>query len=144
MRVDILTGDVYDVGGVLRCPKGIDPPAPLFAGCDTRSKSITSYDHGAISRWTDTEIKEAQCRRLNGVARDRRGQGEESKGLACIWAMEMSYRGHREAQYVYLRTWMEAMAVMREGNSSGTHLSWMERVTRCLGGRGGEQTGMGS
>lgn len=29
----------------------------------------------------------------------------------------------------YLRTSMEAMAVTREGNCSGTHLSWMERVT---------------
>lgn len=30
--------------------------------------------------------------------------------------------------YVYLSTSIEAMAVMREGNSSGTHLSCMERV----------------
>lgn len=95
--VDTLTGDVYDVGGVLRCPKGIDPPAPFFAGCDTGSKSITSYDHTAISRWTNTEIKEAKCRNLNGVARDRRGQGEESKGFSCVWAREVSYRGRHDA-----------------------------------------------
>jgi hypothetical protein len=128
--VDTLTGDVYDVGGVLRCPKGIDPSASLFAGCDTRSKNITSYDHTAISGWADTEIKEATCRSLNGVARDRRGQGEESKGLLCVWAMEMSYGGRRDGQCVYLRTSMEAMAATREGNSSGTQPYWMERVTR--------------
>lgn len=56
-----LTGDVYDVGGILRCPKGIDPSAPVFAGRNTRTKISTPDDHTALSSRTHTEIKEAIC-----------------------------------------------------------------------------------
>lgn len=87
--MDTLTGDVYDVGGVVRCPKGIDPCAPLFAGCDTGTKGSTSNDDTTISRWAHTKIQEASCGRLNGVAGNRRGQREESKGFFCVWAMDV-------------------------------------------------------
>lgn len=122
-NADTLTSDVYDIEGILSCPKGIDPSAPLFASCDTCSKSSTAYDHTPFSRWAHAEIEEAECGRLNGVARDRRGQREESECLFCIWAIGMSYRRREDVLYVYLKTLMEAMAVMRGGNSSGTHLS---------------------
>lgn len=121
-KKDTPTGNVYDVGGVPGSPKGIDPSAPLFAGCHTRSKGSTSYDHTAISRRTHAEVEEATCGRLNGVAGGRRGHGEEIKGLLGVWTVDMSYRG-RQDEGEYLKTWMEAMTAMRVGNSSGTHLA---------------------
>lgn len=87
-----LTGDVDNLGGILRSPKGIYPFASHFAGCDTCSENTTPNDDAASTQGAHADIKKAACSRLNGITRDRRCYREKAKRLSGVGAVDVSPR----------------------------------------------------